>query len=326
MGAFSLSVVISLPAVGFLSDMISRRILFMTGSLLMAVPTIFYPEARDMGAGLYILRALQGVGFSCAFGVAGAIVSESRGGADGTFFLGMLAMAGLLSQAVGPALGEYLIRISGYEALFRTAFLFGTLSFCASLFLGPGMHRRIPDRKGVRLSYPVLAATSVLGVVFGSMVIFLPPYLMTCGVNDSSPFFVSFVLGGFFVWTVFYRALKVRQGSALWMIMSLLLVIPLIFIRTAGSLVMLITISLIGGIGYGYLYPTLNAGMIGRNPASRGMANALFIWSFNVGMLAASIGFGYLCESAGYEKAFLMTAAAGFMLLAVSGVAYKTYE
>lgn len=325
MGTFSISVLAALPVVGILSDMISRRILFMTGAALMAGPTIFYPEISGMTPVLFILRVLQGIGFACAFGVAGAIVTESNADSDKAFFLGMLTVAGLLTQAVGPVLGEYLIRSSGYGALFLSAFLFGVLSFLAAAFIRSGTGRKISEKKEISLSFPLITATGVLGIVFGSLVIFLPPYLMTCGVSDSSPFFMGFVLGGLLVWTLFYRMLRARRGGASWILMSALLVIPLLYAGVPDAPV-LFFISLLSGIGYGYLYPTMNAGMIGMNMTAKGMANALFVWSFNVGMLIASVGFGFLCDWAGYQKAFFITAVAGLIILMVSGIAYKRYE
>jgi len=325
MGTFSVSVLVALPAVGLLSEMISRRILFMSGAFLMAVPTIVYPEITGMTPVLFILRMLQGIGFACAFGVAGAIVSEAHENSDKAFFLGMLTVAGLLTQAVGPVLGEYLIRAFGYGALFLSAFLFGIFSLCAAVFIRSGKSRSASEKKEISISYPMITATGVLGVVFGSMVIFLPPYLMTCGVNDSSPFFLGFVLGGLLVWTAFYRIFRARRGRGLWIFMSALLVIPLLYLGASDSLILFV-ISLLSGIGYGYLYPTLNAGMIDMNSQSKGMANALFVWSFNVGMLIASVGFGFLCDRAGYQQAFWLTAAVGFMILVVSGLVFKENE
>jgi MFS family permease len=324
MGSFSVAVVAALPVVGLMSEAVSRRWLFMAGSVLMALPTVFYPEMTGMTAGLFILRILQGAGFACSFGITGAIVSDNSP-TESKYLLGVLTVVGLLTQAVGPTLGEYLISVSGYHALFFSAALFGLVAGGLA-FLLPTRASAYPGRRGdMHYNSGSLISTIVLGVIFGSMVIFLPPYLVTRGVNNSSPFFLGFVLGGLLVWTVFYRMFRARRGRALWILMSVLLVIPLLYARAPGFLA-LFAVSLLSGIGYGYLYPTLNAGMIEMNRTAKGMANALFVWSFNVGMFLASVGFGYLCESAGYQKAFLLTAVAGFIILVMSGLAYKRYE
>jgi MFS family permease len=270
------------------------------------------------------LRILQGIGFSCAFGVAGAIVSDNTHESDDTYLLGILTVVGLLTQAIGPSFGEYLINTSGYRPLFQTATLFGLISLGLAFFLPSSESAGWRRIKKVHLISRSFFSTAILGIIFGSMVIFLPPYLMTQGVNNSSPFFIGFVFGGFLVWTVLYRVLKILNNHLVWIVMSLLLVLLLSFIRTAGSPAVLSVLALLCGIGYGYLYPTLNARMIEMNPSFKGIANSLFVWSFNIGMLLASVGFGFMCEYAGYETAFQATALVGFILMASTGfIGYK---
>ncbi|PKN96368.1 MAG: hypothetical protein CVU43_21055, partial [Chloroflexi bacterium HGW-Chloroflexi-5] len=116
---FTVSVVIALPVVGLISETLSRRLLFMLGSAFMALPTMFYFDVKGMGMELFILRILQGIGFSCAFGVTGAIVSDNSSASDGKYLLGILTVVGLLTQAIGPSLGEYLINAFQGRAVLR---------------------------------------------------------------------------------------------------------------------------------------------------------------------------------------------------------------
>ena len=75
MGAFSISVLTALPVAGIVSERISRKALFITGAALMALPGALYGCFSDRLSALFLLRVLQGIGFSCAFGIIGAMVA-----------------------------------------------------------------------------------------------------------------------------------------------------------------------------------------------------------------------------------------------------------
>ncbi len=315
MGAFSVSVLVSLPAAGFLSEKVPRKALFMAGTVLMALPTLLYGVIADHLSLLFLLRILQGIGFAGAFGIIGAMVAGAGAPGERKLLLGILTVAGIMTHAVGPALGEFIIRSWGYPALFASAASFGLISFLLSFLLPRRVSGGWPGLAGVKMA-PVLGAASlVLGAVFGSAIIFLPPFLMTRGVTDSSPFFISFVFGSMLVWTVLYRKIRALPGWISWTASSVFLVLLLLCIPWADRGLVLIGLSLLFGVGYGHLYPTLNASMISVNPDHQGIANVLFVWSFNVGMLVASVGFGFLCEIIGYGAAFRVVGVAGVCLL-----------
>lgn len=320
MGSFSVAVMMALPVVGLVSETLSRKFLFMLGSALMALPTFLYPYIEALGPGLFSLRVLQGVGFACAFGVAGALVSDGISVSGRRQLLGILTVVGILTHALGPALGEYLIQASGYPALFWSAALFGLVSCGISLFIPSRVSGGLRGISDVRLAFWPFVSTALLGVIFGSVVIFLPPYLVMQGVNNSSPFFIAFVLGSILVWTVLHRRIRRLRDEAAWVVSSLFLVLLLAFVGSVDRPSMLCVLSLLFGVGYGYLYPTLNAAVIEANTSLKGVANSAFVWSFNVGMLLASVGFGSLCDLVGYEAAFRAVAVLGGVLLAAAGV------
>jgi len=323
MGSFSVSVLISLPAAGLLSERLPRKALFMAGTVLLAVPTLFYETFSGCLGALFLLRILQGVGFASTFGITGAMVVETGVPSERKLLLGILTVAGIMTHAIGPSLGEFLIAAWGYPALFASAASFGLLAFILSFLLPLRVSVDRPGLAGVNTAPVLTAASLVLGAVFGSAIIFLPPFLMTRDVTDSSPFFISFVLGSLLVWTVLYRRIRILPARISWTVSSVLLVMLLLCVPwTAGGAVFT-GLSVLFGVGYGYLYPTLNASMIAVNPERQGIANALFVWSFNVGMLAASVGFGFLCEAIGYGAAFRVVGVVGVCLLTGLGFRAK---
>jgi MFS family permease len=62
---------------------------------------------------------------------------------------------------------------------------------------------------------------------------------------------------------------------------------------------------LVFGTAHGILYPTLNALVLARLPASRrGMGMALYNGAFNVGMTCGGFGWGLLAAHYGYTALF----------------------
>lgn len=317
MGAFSVSVLAGLPVAGLVSERVPRKALFMTGAVLMALPSALYGLLSESLLSLFLLRVCQGLGFSSAFGIIGAMVAEAGDGRDRKMLLGILTAVGISTHAIGPVLGEYLSGAYGYEALFISAAAFGAAALVTAMLLpgrGPAGQRGTQGRLN-----PVLAvnfSSMVLGVVFGSIIIFLPPFLLVQGIHDSSPFFLAFVGGSILVWAVLSRQVRVMSEKALWVAASILLALLPAFISWTDWVWALVLLSLVFGLGYGYLYPALNTAVIDANPTLKGVANSLFVWSFNLGMLMASVGFGFLCEAIGFVGAFQVVAAVGLVLLA----------
>ncbi|HHO76950.1 MAG TPA: MFS transporter [Deltaproteobacteria bacterium] len=316
MGMFSISVLIALPFVGTVSEKTDKKKVFIFGTLLMFGATPMYVYVQTLGAYILVLRVIQGVGFSCALGVTAAMVFEIVPDSSRRYLLGVLTVFNISTHAIGPAFGEYIIRTAGFDMFFLTAGCFGFVAFFCGFFL-PRVSI-CEEKKAFALSraFPHITATAVLGIVFGSAVIFLPPYLMTTGIPDSSLFFVAFVCGSLVVWIFLYKVFHGIGERAAWIVSVILLLMLPSGVSGLNSLAMLVLLSGLFGVGYGYLYPTLNTLFIDDiYPGMRGLSSSLFVWSFNLGMLLASFGFGHMSGTFGYQLSFAITALAGIVLL-----------
>ena len=315
MGTFSVSVLIVLPLVGLMSEKIPKKTVFIFGAVLMCVSTPFYAYVEGLSAFILILRIIQGVGFSCAFGITAAMVFDIVRVSQRRYLLGILTVTNISTHAIGPALGEYVIRAYGFDHFFFSAAAFGVIACIAGFFL-PGK-KVIRERRpfSLRQAFPYVVSTVILGIVFGSAVIFLPPYLMTMGITDSSFFFVAFVCGSLTVWAFLYKVLRLLGERIAWVITVILLLCLPAGVSWMNSILVLSILSLLFGMGYGYLYPTLNALTIDAYPRMRGMANSIFVWSFNFGMLLASLGFGSIAGALGYTQAFFLSGLLGSALV-----------
>ena len=318
MGAFSITVLVTLPLVGILSERLSRKYVFIAGASMLCLATPFYTLVQGMGPLVFALRIVQGIGFSSAFGILGAFVFDIAAPGSRRYLLGILTAINISTHAIGPAFGEYTIHAWGYPLFFYTAACFGLVSVAAGFFLPCTTRIEKSPPFSLAQGLPHMAAAIVLGTVFGSQIVFVPPFLLTRGIDNSSLFFVFFVAGSLMVWSFLHKPLRDSGDARAWIIsLVLMLAFPLAIPFFEGR-VFLMALALVFGIGYGYLYPTLNAYLLDIYPGARSLANSLFVWSFNLGMLVSSLGFGAVSAECGYETAFLVSGILGLSMLALT--------
>lgn len=318
MGIFNLAVIITLPVVGVISEKIPRKYLFITGAFVMGITTFIFTYIASMGVSVYLLRILQGISFSFAFGVSGAMVFDVVEGPDRTRFLGIITVSNITTHAIGPAIGEYFIASFGFGPYFISAAFFGIVAALIGLFLPRIKSRRHSHKTSFSPIVPFMAASVILGGVFGATVIFLPPYLMDKGILNSTPFFIFFVCGALIMWAFLYRAFRKAGGYVAWIIAIFMMILLPLIASSIKSLVFLLPLSLLFGIGYGYVYPTLNAATMDASPYMKGRANAMFVWAFNLGMACATFAFGEISTVYGYGTAFVMLGVIGMSMMGLA--------
>src|SRR4051794_26642942 len=116
MGSFAFTSVILRPVGGQLSDRRGRRAIFVAGSAIASVAGLIYLLPFGL-AGLIIARLVLGIGEGWLYTAGASWVvdmtpEERRGGVIGLF--GMSIWLGL---SIGPAIGELLRAIGGYDAV-----------------------------------------------------------------------------------------------------------------------------------------------------------------------------------------------------------------
>lgn len=319
MGTFNIAVLACLPASGILSERFSRRRLFTWGALLMAVPSAMYGLQWHNDGAFLILRSLQGIGFSLAFGIVGAMVADLDGARDTRTLLGILTVAGVATHAIGPLMGEILMGTWGGQALFASSSLFGLGAFALSLLFPKG--KAPAGAGGVSLRTLCLpgVASLALGTLFGSIVVFVPPFMASMNHIGSGLFFAAFVAGTMAVWAVLYRRPGMFSRRRAWRAASILMALLPMSLAVTGVSAAFFVLAVLFGVGYGYLYPVLNAYAIEEAGGRSGPANAFFVWTFNVGMFVASVLLGFVIDAAGFEAAFFATGFSCLLLLVALG-------
>jgi MFS family permease len=333
MGCYSGTAIFAQPIVGAWVDRGGRRRFLVSGALLTGGVALCFAAAPD-ALGLFpLLRALQGVAYSVYFVanftlVVDLVPADRRGQA-----LGIFGISGLTSTAVGPALGETVLRAFGFRGLFLGAGLFALAA------AGISARQKVPRpahpaggeglaglRDGVAAA-PRLPMTlaAAFGLGTGVTFTFFPTYARDLGVGRVGAFAVAYSLGALTVRATAGQVVD-RAGRRAVIIPAMALqAVAAALLAALGALVtrglpggpFLFLAGILAGTAHGFLYPALTALVMDATPpALRGRMVGVFSAFILAGQACGAATFGYLAHAAGYGTMFLVLAA----LLAVAGV------
>jgi len=238
--------------------------------------------------------------------------------------MGIIGVAGLVANALGPLLAEELIRRTGFEGMFNAALAF-LVAALICLFLTrrspacprgePSAQARAPLRNVPAISLLVIAAMPVFhGAVRGTMIYFVALFGASVGIARVGPFFLVFSLAA--ILTRFTIAdLSDRYGRKRIVILAAVIIgLNLFVLSRMNSFGTLILTGFVGGLGQGLIFPALSTYIIdflGR--ANKGLAISLYLSLFDVGMGIGAPFFGWVSDRVGYRGMYV---GAGLLLLA----------
>jgi predicted MFS family arabinose efflux permease len=299
-GAFAITAVLLRPIAGRVSDERGRRILIVSGGVLVGLTTLALAAVDSLGP-LVVLRVLTGIGEAFFYvGAASAIndlaPDHRRGEALSLFSLSLYA-----GLAVGPVLGELVL--AGTNS-FATVWVVSA----ASAFLSGAACIRVPDTRvegipdagrrrviaRVALLPGIALATSVWGMSgFNG---FVPLYALELGLDGSR---VAFLI--FSVIVLLLRFLGARIPDRLG------------HLRTAR---MALSVSVCGLTVIG-LWQSV-AGLYVGAPSERGSVVGTFTAFFDLAFGLGAVSLGAVSEALGYSGLFVSAAAvagAGLFML-----------
>ena len=201
MACYSATAIVVQPVVGAWVDRGGRRAFLVTGAVLTSGVALLFAAAPDTLGLFPLLRALQGVAFSVFFIANFTVVVDLVPPDRRSQALGIFGISGLVSGAVGPALGELLVQAAGFRGLFLAAAALPLLAavISARLRLPPEPRRSAPAEglpgllRGILLA-PRLPMTlgAAFGLGQGVMFTFFPTYALDLGVRWVGLFAVTY--------------------------------------------------------------------------------------------------------------------------------------
>jgi len=331
MGVFALSSVLCRPWISDMIDRIGRKRSYTSGCMIMSILPLTYllfrGELSHFYLPLILVRAFHGVGlaicFTAVYTYVADIVPEGRLNEG----IGMFGITGITGLAIGPIIGETIIRTFGFPIFFLAATGMATLGLLLALHL-PESFKSV-SHESTQSFFSVLIERSpltvaVLALLFGvsssASGSFVSPFAKEQDLAFISLYYISYSSAAILT-RLFAGRVADRVGEER--------IMPHAQILTGGGLLILILLggntilALSGfllGCGHGLLFPCLNALAIRDQPIDiRGKITGVFTGGIDTGAFAGSIVLGYIGEWLGFRALFF---AAGLVVLAGLGV-YK---
>ncbi|MFB0507698.1 MAG: MFS transporter [Thermodesulfobacteriota bacterium] len=334
MGVFALSSVLCRPWISALIDRIGRKRSYTIGCMMMSILPLIYlffrGELSHFYLPLILVRIFHGVGlaicFTAAFTYIADIVPEGRLNEG----IGMFGITGLMGLAIGPIIGEMIIRAFGFPIFFLAATGMAALGLLLALSLAESF--KFVSHESSQSFFSVLKerrplTVAVLALLFGfglsASGSFISPFAKEQNLAFISLYYITYSIAAILT-RLFGGRLADRIGEDR--------IIPYAQILTGGGLLTLILLGgnailalsgFLSGCGHGLLFPCLNSLAIRDQPIDiRGKITGIFTGGIDTGAFVGSIMLGYIGEWAGFRALFF---AAGLALLAGLGV-YKFHR
>jgi MFS family permease len=322
MGVFSVVAIAVRPVFGRLIDVRGGRRIALLGQFIFIAAVPFFHFVSDAGWLPFLLRALSGLGWGISMTATIAMCSDLAPADRLAKSMGVIGVAGLVANALGPLLAEQLLRRSGPAALYNVSLLFLLASLgcvlAAREFPKPACEVPAGRGKAWRLIPWALAAIvgSVPvfhGAIRGAMIYFIAVFGHSIGIGRIGPFFLVFSAAA--ILTRFRMGdLSDRFGRKTIILPAALIIAGNLFvIAQVRSIGLLMVTGFVGGLGQGLIFPALSTYIIdflGRE--NKGLAISLYNSLFDVGMGLGSPLFGWISDVSGYRWMYRV---AGILLL-----------
>ncbi|MGV2831834.1 MFS transporter [Myxosarcina sp. GI1(2024)] len=335
MGSFAIGLLCSRTWLGRVADRRSRKLVILIGISVAATAPICYSVVQSI-LGLAAIRAFHGISIaSFTIGYSALVVDFAPRQQRGEL-IGYMNLAVPTGMSIGPALGGFLQAYSarwqwnflaegtGYEVIFW----FSSLCGFTGLLLASRLQEAARDeeiftqqqfspreRNFWELTQSpalVIPATVLLlvGLVFGTLVAFLPLYVRELGISFNVGLFYTTVAIASFSVRLFAGKASDRYGRGLFISGSLICyIISMTLLANAENAPTLLLAALAEGAGAGILIPLILALISDRSYANeRGKVFALCMGGFDLGIALAGPVLGALAFTVGYRGVFSLAA------------------
>src|SRR6266566_3980333 len=321
MGTSGLAGLVSVLAVGALLDRFGRRIFLLGGIASMSAAAGAFLLVDRIGPAIFALRALQGLAFAAGFNAASTLAAEFAPEGRRAAALGLFGVSTLATHALAPTLGEQLVRLGGFPALFVAASVFSAVGLAVAWPLpddAPArIHAAVPLRATAELS-TAIATVACCGVAFGAVITYVPTFVQDAALGSVATFFLSYTAAAVLT-RVSAGGLGDSLGRRTVVLPALgLLALSIALLATVRSASALATAGLLFGTAQGFVYPTLNAYTIDlAEPGQLGRTQTLYNGAFNLGTTAGSMALGLVAHTFGHRVMFLVAAGMAVAALAL---------
>lgn len=325
--AMSVATILFRPVAGYLLDNFNRYrvyLLFLTLFCLSFPAFLVFPT---FGA-LILVRLYMGAVYSVCASATMTLAGDVLPVAKITEGISRFAFTVSIGMAVSPYVGLQVQDNMSSKASFLT--IFGIT--VAALICVSCCRIRYPKVEGKKFSIkdtiygpavPFMLNMMFLMIPYGAVIAYSSILAQEKNITAYLPYFYIFLVAGMLVSKLSTQKLIDAGKHRILVYASLVvLVITMISFLFLSTGVHLLAAGFFFGLGYGILQPLFQAFVTGTTPApKRGVANATYMLSYDIGIGIGSLLMGFMQESIGLTTGFAVTAIAYL----VGGAVYALY-
>ncbi|MGF1495072.1 MAG: MFS transporter [Microcoleaceae cyanobacterium] len=332
MGAFSIGLLPSRFGLGPLADAKGRKLVLIIGAGVATLAPLAYLSAQSI-APLFGIRAFHGISIA-AFTIGfSALVADLAPVMRRGEVIGQMGLVNPIGMAIGPAIGGFVEAAAGYPLLFLISATFGGLSLVGvSQVWEPPRHHVVPNqpefskpetqKNGLEqffeyfklIFHPALRTPAFVllnvGLIFGTLVTFLPLSIQESGLNFNAGLFYSAAAIASFTSRLFVGRASDRRGRGMFITLGLVFyLLSMLVLAMVPDRTTLLAAGVLEGAGAGIVIPTMLALITDRcQPEARGQFFSLCLGGFDMGLALAGPIFGWITAQVGYQNTYLVNA------------------
>ncbi|RAL21394.1 MFS transporter [Thermoflavimicrobium daqui] len=326
---FTISLVISLFALSAIIARIfagealkrgSRNLILYAGLCIVALSTAGYYGSGTIAA-LLLMRMIFGIGFgmtSTAFPTMVSDVIPLKRMGEG---MGYYGLSTSLSMSIAPVIGLWLLNDYGFGALVIASasliILIFPLSYLIRSAKSPAQldQKKIPSKASTKIQiidkkiFLPCCLNLLLSITYGGLISFLALFGKETHIANVGWFFLCNAIAIVLVRPISGKIFDKKGHIAILPLGAVLVIVGLVILSYTQSMNLLILSSVFYGLGYGMIQPSIQAWTIKLvSPEQRGMANAAFLNSIDLGVAIGSMFLGMIATAANYAVMYRLSA------------------
>ena len=314
--AMSVATILFRPVAGYLLDNFNRYHVYL---IFLALFCLSFPAfvLFPVFAVLIIIRLYMGAVYSVCGSATMTLAGDVLPPKKITEGISRFAFTISIGMAVGPYVGIQVQNHMNSTASFLTVFAITVLAFicvfCCRIHY-PKVERKKFSLKGAiyRPALPFMLNMMFLMIPYGAVIAYSSILAQEKELQSVLPYFYIFLVAGMLLSKLStQKAIDAGKHCVLVCGSLVILILTMISYMWLSTGFHLLAAGFFFGIGYGILQPLFQSFVTGTTPVrNRGVANATYMLSYDVGIGLGSLLMGFMQESIGLSQGFALTSIA----------------
>lgn len=325
--AMSVATILFRPIAGYLLDNFNRYRVYL---LFLALFCLSFPAfiAFPIFGVLIIIRLYMGAVYSVCGSATMTLASDVLPPTKITEGISRFAFTISIGMAVGPYVGIQVQNHMNSKASFLTVFAITVVALiCVSCcrMRYPKIERKKFSLKDsiYKPAFPFMFNMMFLMIPYGAVIAYSSILAQEKNLTAVLPYFYIFLVAGMLLSKLStQKMIDAGKHRILVYVSLVILIITMVSYVFLSTGIHLLLAGFFFGLGYGILQPLFQSFVTGTTPApKRGVANATYLLSYDIGIGIGSLLMGFMQESLGLTTGFAVTAIA----YVIGGIIYIVY-